>query len=281
MSRNIIGRGESLAFYFIVPAISGFMLGWHQIGPGGYTSIWISVASWVLHNEIFWLMGFLALVIVNFAFKNIQGYLIPRLVLSGIVALVIARPFFWAAYEVPVSFAQQTGVLPETEIRSFVFFDPSMAFLSEMVTIYAPNMILWLLTCLVICRYGNFPYSLLVASPQDEHHPDLDTSEPTSKPTHFLRQLKTGIGDNVLLLKAEKNYVRAVTDLGEDLVYYKFGDAITQFASDGLQVHRSYWVSKSLLSDPGTKLDGHEIKTKDGKSIPVGMTFLRELKSNI
>jgi hypothetical protein len=236
MSRQILGRKESLIFYFLVPAIVGFILGWHQIGPGGSTSIWISIVSWILHNEIFWLMGFLSLVIVKFAFKKIGGLLIPRLIVTAIVTLFIARPFFWAAYELPVSLAQQNGVIPETEIRSFVFFDPSMAFLLEMLAIYGPNLFLWILTCIAISRFGDFPYSLLRTSNGVDDNVSEPKAETPGKPTHFLRQLKPGLGTNVLMLKAEKNYVRAITEDGEDLVYYKFGDAVEQFAGDGLQV---------------------------------------------
>lgn len=282
MTKQTLGRRESLSFYFLVPAIAGMMLGWHQMGPGGYSSIWINIASWVLHNEVFWLMGFLALVLVKYIFKKVNIHIGIRLFLAVVFALFMARPFFWAAYEVPVSFAQQNGVIPEAEIRSFVFFDPSMAFLYEMITIYGPNMILWILTCLALYQYGNFPYGLLTQTSDNEiANEEIDSLPVNNKPTHFLRQLKVEIGKNVLILKAEKNYVRAVTDLGEDLVYYKFGDAIKQFENDGLQVHRSYWISKSLLKDSETKLDGQEIKTRLGQSIPVGMTFLREIKSNL
>lgn len=282
MTKQTLGRRETLSFYFLVPAIAGIMLGWHQMGPGGYSSIWINIASWVLHNEVFWLMGFLALVIVKFVFKKINTPLILRLLLATILTLVMARPFFWAAYEVPVSIAQQNGVIPEAEIRSFVFFDPSMAFLTEMMAIYGPNMMLWILTCLALYQYGNFPYGLLTQINDNENVSDeIEGQQNNNKPTHFLRQLKAEIGKNVLILKAEKNYVRAVTDLGEDLVYYKFGDAIKQFEDDGLQVHRSYWISKSLLKESETQLEGQEIKTRLGQPIPVGMTFLREIKSNL
>lgn len=282
MTKQTLGRRETLSFYFLVPAIAGIMLGWHQMGPGGYSSIWINIASWVLHNEVFWLMGFLALVIVKFVFKKIKTPLILRLALATILALVMARPFFWAAYEVPVSIAQQNGVIPEAEIRSFVFFDPSMVFLTEMMAIYGPNMMLWILTCLALYQYGNFPYGLLTQISDNEITSDeIEGQQSNNKPTHFLRQLKAEIGKNVLILKAEKNYVRAVTDLGEDLVYYKFGDAIKQFEDDGLQVHRSYWISKSLLKESETQLEGQEIKTRLGQPIPVGMTFLREIKSNL
>ena len=282
MTKQTLGRRETLSFYFLVPAIAGIMLGWHQIGPGEYTSIWINIASWVLHNEIFWLVGFLSLVFVKYAFRKVNIHLTLRLLLAVILALVMARPFFWAAYEVPVSVARQNGIIPDTEMRSFVFFEPSMAFLSEMITIYGPNMMLWVITCLAIYQYGNFPYDLLTKPEKENDENFLEANNQTiNKPTHFLRQLKSEIGKNVLLLKAEKNYVRAITDQGEDLIYYKFGDAIKQFENDGLQVHRSYWVSKSLLKDPETILEGQEIKTKMGQTIPVGMTFLREIKSNL
>lgn len=283
MLRQILGRRESVTFYFLVPAIAGFLLGWHQFGPGQYTSIWISVASWILHNEIFWLMGFISLFAVNFVFKNNRKLMFLQLLTAALITLLISRPFFWAAYELPVSFAQSTGVIPQTEMRSFVFFDFSIEFLSQMVIIYGPNVCLWLITCLAIAKYGNFPYSLLDFN-NTEVIPEAtptDNSADSTKPTHFLRQLKPSIGNNVLLLKAEKNYVRAVTDVGEDLIYYKFGDAITQFASDGLQVHRSYWISHTLLTDPDTILDSNELTIKNGEKIPVGMTFLRELKAII
>lgn len=50
--------------------------------------------------------------------------------------------------------------------------------------------------------------------------------------------------ENVLLLKAEEHYIRIFLDDREELVLYRFSDAVAELDTGlGCQVHRSYWVS--------------------------------------
>ena len=45
-------------------------------------------------------------------------------------------------------------------------------------------------------------------------------------------------------MKSEDHYVHVRTSTGSALVTMRFVDAVTELGDAGLQVHRSYWVSR-------------------------------------
>lgn len=59
------------------------------------------------------------------------------------------------------------------------------------------------------------------------------------------RQLKLPENAEVQTLKAAEHYIEVVSDCGNDLLRYRFNDAIRQMQplDIGGQVHRSWWVS--------------------------------------
>lgn len=99
----------------------------------------------------------------------------------------------------------------------------------------------------------------------------VDTQKaPCTKP-EFFSLIPGEIGTDVICLKSELHYVRVVTTVGEKLVLYNMKDAIAdlEIISEGIQTHRSYWVSgrhiKSLTTDNNYKY----IITTNDQRIPV------------
>lgn len=74
----------------------------------------------------------------------------------------------------------------------------------------------------------------------------------------------------IRVIKAEEHYVRVLSEDNEELVSYKFGDALKDMENeDGFQVHRSYWVRREAVV--GTKEDGSKLSLEmsDGLIVPV------------
>ncbi len=104
--------------------------------------------------------------------------------------------------------------------------------------------------------------------------PTGETVEPQKVPCtkpEFFSLLPVEIGTDVIYLKSELHYVRVATTVGEKLVLYNMKDAIAdlEIISEGIQTHRSYWVSgrhiKSLTTDNNYKY----IITTNDQRIPV------------
>lgn len=96
----------------------------------------------------------------------------------------------------------------------------------------------------------------------------------------FLSNIPKEIGSDIIYLKSELHYVRVVTTLGERLVLFNLKDAIADLETvlEGIQTHRSYWVSgrhiESMLSDKNRKF----IQTTNGQSIPISRRKLSDIR---
>lgn len=75
-------------------------------------------------------------------------------------------------------------------------------------------------------------------------------------------------------ISSEDHYLRVHTNLGEELILMRLADAVRELASaDGLQVHRSWWVAKSGVTDE-KRVDGRSLLVlPSGTEVPVSRSF--------
>ncbi|MBA3068514.1 MAG: LytTR family transcriptional regulator [Hyphomonas sp.] len=81
-------------------------------------------------------------------------------------------------------------------------------------------------------------------------------------------------------VSSEDHYLRVHTNLGEELILMRLADAVRELdGAGGLQVHRSWWVSKAAVRDvkrAGGKLF---LVLPSGKEAPVSRTYQPEAKA--
>lgn len=80
-------------------------------------------------------------------------------------------------------------------------------------------------------------------------------------------------------LSVSDHYVEVTTTKGSEMILMRLSDAIGETGEDqGLQIHRSHWVSTTFLNQI-KRLDGkpHAI-LRDGRALPVSRTYLPSLK---
>ncbi|WP_282610551.1 LytTR family DNA-binding domain-containing protein [Pelagibius sp. Alg239-R121] len=80
-------------------------------------------------------------------------------------------------------------------------------------------------------------------------------------------------GQKIRALEAQEHYVKVYTDKTEELVLYRFADAVRDVEDlSGLQVHRSFWVACEAVVS--AKREGRKIKLvlHDGLEVPVSKT---------
>ena len=78
----------------------------------------------------------------------------------------------------------------------------------------------------------------------------------------------------------EDHYVRAHTSLGSELVLMRLGDAIAELKGvDGRQVHRSWWVARTGISDVRKEGGKLTLILKSGAEAPVSRTYSSAVKA--
>lgn len=289
MNRAILTTTESMLFYFLSPAFVGFAVGWQQAGFGQFMSKWASIVLWILHFETFWLVGFISLLLVNFVYLKVKFPNWLFLMLALVITIIFVRPVYWVNYELMVGYALQSGADLDGRIRELIFFEPTFDFFSMVGQLYMHDMVLWPVVCAFLLKFGIFPFGILSKQNNSVNNDYVSAADAAienttpaktqiDKSSAFIRRLKPELGKKIIYLKAEGHYVFAVTENGDDLIYYRFGDAIIQLTEYGIQVHRSYWVSHDTLMDENTVIKDSEIILTNGHKVPIGNTFLQLLR---
>lgn len=81
-------------------------------------------------------------------------------------------------------------------------------------------------------------------------------------------------------VSSEDHYLRVHTSVGEELILMRLADAIRELeGAGGLQVHRSWWVAQSGVTDARREGGKLNLILASGKNVPVSRTFLAEVKA--
>lgn len=83
---------------------------------------------------------------------------------------------------------------------------------------------------------------------------------------------------DIYALSSEDHYVRVHTSNGDDLIYMRLKDAITEiFPLPGLSPHRSWWVAKDGFNEITRNNGKHQIILKNNRAAPVSRSKLSSL----
>jgi hypothetical protein len=103
-----------------------------------------------------------------------------------------------------------------------------------------------------------------------------DTAEAQSP----CEELQAHLNRKLMCLQMEDHYVRIHTEAGSELVLSSFKDAIDALGlHDGLQVHRSWWVSRSAVVRPVWSGRKVELELTNGIRAPVSRTSVAKLRA--
>lgn len=109
-------------------------------------------------------------------------------------------------------------------------------------------------------------------------------AEPTTAPTSqsgtsLLLDRLPHLGRELVALEAQDHYLRVHTTTSSELVLMRLSDAIAQLSgTDGLQVHRGWWVAADAVSGV-TSRDGRTlISLRNGLQVPVSRTYLQAVR---
>lgn len=80
-------------------------------------------------------------------------------------------------------------------------------------------------------------------------------------------------------ISSEDHYLRVHTSLGEELILMRLADAVRELSgADGLQVHRSWWVAKSGVTEE-KRIEGRSLLIlPSGTEVPVSRSYRSKAK---
>ena len=101
--------------------------------------------------------------------------------------------------------------------------------------------------------------------------PAIEPKAPPRKPVAegLLSRLKPALGYEIILLKADLNYVHVFTTLGQTMVLYSLTRAAEELADQGLLVHRSYWVANNAVKQVRRSGGQLVLTLQNGMNVPV------------
>lgn len=96
----------------------------------------------------------------------------------------------------------------------------------------------------------------------------------------FLENLPVKLRGELLCIETEDHYLRVHTDRGQHLFLMRLRDATDRLVNArGLQVHRSWWVAESAVSDAVTEGRKISLVLKNGLTIPVSRKYASQVRA--
>lgn len=161
-----------------------------------------------------------------------------------------------------------------------VYFDFSSEFLVTVLTIYSVRIFSWTVSAWFFFSFfgkPSFGIDQPNSSPLYKTLPGAEISgakEGEAALPQFLSKIDPALGEDLIALKAEGHYLRVYTRKGNDLIYYRFKDAVAQLSGKpGAQVHRSYWISAENAKVAKDHSGKYEFHLPNDLIIPIGRTY--------
>ena len=247
-----------------IGALIGFGLGinsqvwpWHMMTLAPRVGFWLIIS---LLTTLQWVVVTSLLPIVG----N-PGWL--QRVARPVVVLLVLAPFMGIEYAVATRVA---GILPGVSF-------------ADMPMVFAWHFLRWGLVLalpLVLVISSRDKIGTTPQKPNEMRHPVPNAVMPSTPSNDAADNLLWSPIAAIIALKAEDHYVRVFTDHGDSLVLMRFADAISRVAqTNGIQVHRSYWVRESAIEALTRKGRRYELRLSNGLVVPVSRASERDVKS--
>jgi hypothetical protein len=185
--------------------------------------------------------------------------------------------FFPVAYLVARQYCSARGISPWVYVPATVALGavPMMAMVSGVTSIMFGGQLdfdlgnylrVYAVSLPMVCLHHamcEWKLSKVAASPALPPRPVEAVAPAAPVPPRLLKRLPGRLGSDILCLQMEDHYVRVHTALGQEMLLMRMRDAIAELDGlEGLQVHRSWWVTKAAVQS----------WTRDGKSLTLHLS---------
>ena len=267
----------TLAFYVLVPLVTGFLFGMNHSGSARELSTAASLLYWTGIAFTFWWLLDIASRVTLAILRPWSPPLWSCLLVGSVAAMAVYAPFIQI-------YAREVFALLAAPGASYT---PPRTVLSaggEWLQLLKFSVVpaYWLTLTWLFGRLFGYPAYLAPFRPEPRAGglPRAADAETTPARTGVFAEIPARLGLEVTSLHAEDHYVRVCTRLGDTLVRYRFNDAIKEASAlGGVQVHRSHWVRVEAVEEVLTEDGARRLRLKNGMVIPVSRTYLGVLKA--
>jgi len=258
---------QTLTLYLVTPLAIGALLGWYRAGYATNYPLAISLFEWTVNFFTLWIAFDLGSRAIAFLFRVWSAQLWLVLILGGIAGLALSQPL-------RVLVSGIAGNIAPNAQPDLIF--PAGTVWQEYVFAYASvtamPILIWVLVNILyartfgVPRYGYHSQKKPIQTNDDSHSP-IRTPE-------FVKRLSLGTDAEIWALQAEDHYLRVYSEQREDLIRYRFSDAVNELHGvPGLQVHRSFWINTEVIDSIKRAGRSYEIVLKSGLAVPVSRSY--------
>lgn len=267
----------STAGSFAVPFCAAILLGWYGAGfPDSGIGSSLAIGYWLAILMPTWLAFEAGSWATAYVLRPLNLRFISVIIIGSVLGGLAVRPF--VLYIIGGFFSAADGGGDPVPAPQFIW---SVEWLTGFIQEALGILLLWVIANLLmrsalhLPRFGFAPHTdLLSGTKRDEaQNGETDTGDLAPEP-EFITRLKDISQTDIAALEAEDHYVRVHTETESELIHYRFTDAVNEQSNQaGLQVHRSFWVSKDYVERMVRRGRSFDIVLKGGKRIPVGQTY--------
>lgn len=263
-----------IAFYLGVPLIIGMygaLNNWELLERAGYLS---TLGFYAAHAFIPWWMTCASTSFAMWALRSVKPGPYVLMAIGAIIGGFVALPYTnWLT-------AMFADIWPDETLSRQV----APLFSAEFWRYIVRATVIWFGINFVFDRFLGLPryryvipkgYDIATAiSEEATASAGRDTREREERQIPlpgFAERIPARISvDDILAIKAEQHYIRVYTPQQEYMVLYRFSDAVRELDPQlGLQVHRSYWVSKTAIDTVRPSAKKFSLRLTTGATIPV------------
>lgn len=287
---NFTGRisNAHLVFWIALPVAWALPTVYYNVNMAPNEAYPLAQGFTFLHMFIMWGCCYIATRAVA---RLTRAYAVnPALIflLGGTLGiLILARPLLRASVALRAEWFASTEELSRQILDAIPsYFEFSPDFLLTLASIYWFRIFCWFASAWFFYSFfgkPSFGIDTSHFSPLDQAitgSPDTEEKNSKAQAPHFISKVTPAIGKDLVALKAEGHYVRVYTQIGNDLIYYRFSDAIAQLSDhDGVQVHRSYWVDPASATAVKDESGKHELHLPNDLKVPIGQTYKQNVRA--
>jgi len=275
---------EIFEFFVLLPFGLGLFLGAARIGAQQFETVGHHMAYASLFSGFSWVCYAAGSKVMSWLLRPWKPSLLAVLLMGHIVG---GFALWWPARDV-LNHAFEPFLLPGSSFGPF--WPPPPGGLGSYVAISLQGIAWWLLANWADFRYrrvprfgfapspvpvtpGNLPAAApaVAASPAPASSPPA----PAAGDPRLAARLPANLrGGEIWALEAEEHYTKIHTSKGNTLLLMRFSDAIAEMnPQPGLQVHRSFWVSRRAVERVARVEKRWVVQLKGGLEIPVSRSY--------
>ncbi len=264
---------QIVTFYLIIPIAIGAVLGWYRAGYAADYPLAVSLFEWTANFFFLWIAFELGSRLAAFLLRPWTAPLWVILIIGGVAGVAISRPVRNVVRDVSQRLAP--GVNAEISFPAGLVWEE---YVFAYASVVAVPIMIWVIVNYVYARalgVRRYASATDVELAQSGPAPDLNV------PPEFAKRLNAGPKAEIYALQAEDHYLRVYTDSSNELIRYRFSDAVGEVRHlPGLQVHRSFWINTDAVDSVRRSGRSYEIVLKGGLEVPVSRSYRYAVKES-